>query len=82
MRTIINIPDAVVAALDNISQSTKVSRAEVIRRAIQQFLKNHLPATSDQSEGFGLWRDRPIASDGLAYEDQIRAEWGRDVATQ
>ena len=48
-----------------------LSRAAVIRAAIEDYLARH-PA-GDLDEAFGLWADRPV--DGLACERGLRAEW-------
>ena len=74
MRTIIDIPEAQVAALRELEKAKKVSRAELIRQAIAQFVTTQSPIES----AFGAWKarkGRPV--DGLALERKLRNEWKR-----
>ncbi len=71
MRTIIDVPEQALKALDRLCQRERISRAEAIRRAVRLFLGQQLPASDD--EIFGLWRDREIQ--GRDYEDKLRDEW-------
>lgn len=71
MRTIIDIPDDQVEELARLGRRERVSRAELIRRAIAAFLRRH--DTPEDDHAFGLWRDR--RRDGLAYEDDLRRDW-------
>ncbi len=70
MRTLVDIPDRQIEDLTVICEHEKVSRAEVIRRAISMYLdkKKAVP-----NEAFGLWKDSQV--DGLAYQEQVRSEW-------
>jgi metal-responsive CopG/Arc/MetJ family transcriptional regulator len=70
MRTLVDIPEKQIKALTAISQAEKVSRAEVIREAIAYYLEKKEPQSGD---AFGLWQDHKV--DGLAYQEQVRAEW-------
>jgi metal-responsive CopG/Arc/MetJ family transcriptional regulator len=69
MRTLVDIPEKQIQELTAISQSQHVSRAEIIREAINCYLATRRPT----QEAFGLWRDHPV--DGLAYQEQARSEW-------
>ena len=71
MRTLVDIPEADIHALDELSRGRGVSRAAVIRKAIEDYLTRHLAGGLD--DAFGLWSDRPV--DGLAYERELRGEW-------
>lgn len=72
MRTIINIPQRYIDALTDICQREKISRAEVIRRAIDNYLQRK--TTSDDTDiAFGIWKTK--ISDALEYEDNLRSEW-------
>jgi metal-responsive CopG/Arc/MetJ family transcriptional regulator len=71
MRTIIDLPERNIAALEKICAKEGISRAEAIRRAVDAYLAN--TRTSDGDDIFGMWRDRDI--DGLEYQRQIRSEW-------
>ena len=73
MRTIIDLPEQDIRDLAEISQREKISRAEVIRRAVRHYLEQLRPP-SDQN-AFGLWRKRKL--DGLRYQDKLRGEWDR-----
>jgi metal-responsive CopG/Arc/MetJ family transcriptional regulator len=73
MRTIIDIPDAVLQELDALTASERISRAEAIRRAIAQYLEKRPGRRSDAA--FGIWKSRKI--DPLDYEDSVRGEWNR-----
>jgi len=71
MRTIVDLPEKQIEALKRISEATRSSRAELVRRAIDEYLARHLPAQDDKA--FGIWRKRKI--DGLDYQDRMRDEW-------
>ncbi len=68
MRTIIDLPDEHVAALDELCRRERISRAEAIRRAVARYLEEC--AIADADDAFGMWRHRAI--DALAYEDELR----------
>jgi metal-responsive CopG/Arc/MetJ family transcriptional regulator len=71
MRTIVELPDEQVAALRDLCTREKASRAEIIRRAVGQYVQNH---QSDQGRGaFGLWKKKKL--NALDYEADLRAEW-------
>ena len=71
MRTIVDLPEKQIEALKRMSEASRSSRAELVRRAIDEYLARHLPAQND--EAFGIWRKRKI--DGLDYQDRMRDEW-------
>lgn len=75
MRTLVDIPTGELEALNALSKSEGVSRAESIRRAIKAYveLKTPVPKLED---GFGLWKDKGIDTD--EYLRKIRAEWDRE----
>lgn len=72
MRTVIDVPKYVLDRLAELGARRGLSRAEVIRRALDSYLAQHAP-TSDEC-AFGLWKDRV---DALAYTDRLRGEWER-----
>ena len=77
MRTLVDIPDAELKKLTRLSKTDKVSRAQLVRCAIHDYLKareSKKPDTLDES--FGMWADRGI--DGLEYQMRIRKEWDRE----
>ncbi len=73
MRTIVDLPEKQIEALKRMSEASRSSRAELVRRAIDEYLARHLPAQDD--EAFGIWRKRK--TDGLDYQDRMRDEWGQ-----
>lgn len=70
-RTIIDIPEEQMAAIDQIRKSRKVPRAALVREALAEYLAVRKPALG--KEAFGIWRDRPV--DSLAHERKLRKEW-------
>ncbi len=74
MRTIIDLPERQLEALERISKGRRLSRAEVIRRAVDLYLAEHGPKAT---AAFGLWRRAGAREDGLAYQRRLRKEWGR-----
>lgn len=71
MRTIVDIPEQALRALDHLCKRERISRAEAIRRAVNSLLKQQTPPAEQQA--FGLWKDRNIT--GTDYEDRLRDEW-------
>jgi predicted transcriptional regulator len=73
MRTLVDIPEEDIKALDDLARRRKEPRAKVIRRAVREHInKSRKP---DISEFFGLWKDAPV--DGLEFQQRIRTEWDR-----
>jgi predicted transcriptional regulator len=73
MRTIIELPDDLLAHLDAHCRRENVSRAEAIRQAIAAMLAGR--SKTDAAGAFGLWRDR--GADAQAELDRLRDEWAR-----
>ena len=71
MRTIVDLPDEQIEALKRIAEHSKLSRAELIRRAVSQYLARHQPVRDDSA--FGIWKTRD--EDGLKYQESVRTEW-------
>ena len=74
MRTIIDLPDRQIEALDRVGRSRKLSRAELIRQAVERYLQENLPA---REEAFGLWQRSGVRRDGVAFQRRLRKEWKR-----
>ena len=72
MRTIIELPDDQVDALDGLCKQQKISRAEAIRRAVAALLAAE--GQRSAAEAFGLWSDG--VDEGMKYQDRLRREWG------
>jgi hypothetical protein len=73
VRTIIDLPEDQLDALDGICRRESMSRAEAIRRAVDLLVRDRAAGASDAA--FGLWRAAKTV-DGLAYQDRLRQEWG------
>jgi predicted DNA-binding ribbon-helix-helix protein len=73
MRTLITLEDRQVERLDAIARRRGVSRAQLVREAVDRMVKD------DRAEGIraaaGLWKDRTDIRDGLEYQLAIRSEW-------
>ena len=71
MRTVIDVPDALIESLDQVSALEQRSRASLIRDAITEYLKvKSIPAAE---EAFGLWKNREV--DGVQFQRSLRDEW-------
>jgi metal-responsive CopG/Arc/MetJ family transcriptional regulator len=73
MRTIIDLPNDQIKKLAALGKRERVSRAELVRRAVAQYLSRHQPTEADSA--FGIWRRR--GEDGLTYQHRHRHEWDR-----
>jgi len=71
-RTLVGISDQDIQAPDTLSGVERVSRAELIRQAVSQYLDKFKPepATND---AFGLWAQKN--EDGRAHQQRLREEW-------
>lgn len=73
MRTIIDLPEDQLHALDAWRRVHGVSRAEAVRRAVAALLEAEARDGAAAAAAFGLWRDRGV--DGLEEQERLRAEW-------
>ncbi len=73
MRTIVDLPSEEIRRLDGIAKRDKVSRAEVVRRAVKQYADQVTPHPIEAV--FGIWKDRKDIGDGLDYQNRLRDEW-------
>lgn len=71
MRTIVDIPDAIVASLDQVREERGCSRAAIIREALEAYTKTH--SVEEIQAAYGIWRGRK--KDGLGYQSELRKEW-------
>lgn len=71
MRTLVDLGDAQLRALDELSKKEKRPRAALIRQAIEDYLGKR--RSEQESDAFGLWGKRK--ADGLAYQKKVRSEW-------
>ena len=71
MRMTIELTEEQVQRLTDVCRCEGVSRGEVIRRAVADYLdKTHARNPGDT---FGIWRDRNV--DGMRCERRLRGEW-------
>lgn len=70
MRTLVDIPEPQIKALDQLAMREKSSRAALIRKAVDNLLDSQKKLSN--SEAFGLWTGK---EDGLAYQEKVRSEW-------
>lgn len=85
MRTIVDIPEDQIKALDVLGKKQDLSRAELVRRAVGQYLEAEQKSQKSKlDQYFGLFKDDPTVFeglDGLAWQRKMRAEWAdRDAA--
>ena len=71
MRTLVDLGETQIQALDEISRKEKRSRAALIRQAIDDYLARR--RSKQEGDAFGLWGKRKV--DGLAYQKKVRREW-------
>ena len=72
MRTIIDLHEEQLHALDDICKREGISRAEAIRRAVAVYNRQQI---ADVRPAFGLWRGRRGVTDGVTYQRRARREW-------
>jgi len=70
-RTIIDLPHVLLSEADELCAQLGISRAELIRRALREFLQGQPPVTAD---GFGLWAGSSAATDRPANTLDPRAQ--------
>lgn len=73
MRTLVDIPDDQLAALDALAQREKKSRAAEIRDAITQYL-NAKSSNDWIRRGAGHWKGRTDIGDAVEYQRAIRED--------
>jgi metal-responsive CopG/Arc/MetJ family transcriptional regulator len=71
MRALVDIPKQQLDALAEIGRRKGVSRAEVIRTAVDQYLGGTRKEAIEAA--FGLWKDHPV--DALEHQRRLREEW-------
>jgi hypothetical protein len=78
MRTLIDLPDEQIKALDRYRAKKKISRAEAVRRAVAAFLpRNRTPETDWANHpAFGCTK-KGRKSDSTDFVRRIRGEWSR-----
>ena len=71
-RTLVGLSDQDFQALDALSDIKRLSRAELIRQAVSQYLEK-FKSEPPSDAAFGLWANKK--EDGLAYQQRLRGEW-------
>ena len=71
MRTLVDLVDSQVEALDRLAKRQDRSRASLIREAVGDYLGRH--CLESEAEAFGLWGKNAV--DGLAFQERVRSEW-------
>ena len=71
MRAIIDIDEGEDRALKQLARQRGVSRAQMVREAIDHFLQVEAPKGAGAA--FGIWRDKNL--DGLEYQRRQRKDW-------
>ncbi len=77
-RILIDIPKKEVDMLNAIAEDRAISRAALIREAVQHLIKNH---KKKPASAFGILKGRPMIIDGVEYTDSVdyvrklREEW-------
>jgi Arc/MetJ-type ribon-helix-helix transcriptional regulator len=74
MRTIVELPEDQLTALDAWRSVRGISRAEAIRRAVASLLASEGARRDALIATKGLWAGRD--EDGLVYQERLRDEWG------
>jgi metal-responsive CopG/Arc/MetJ family transcriptional regulator len=70
MRLLVDLPEAELEQLNELSRTRRVSRAELIRQAVAGYLERNSVGLENS---FGLWKKK--AEDGVTYQDKLRSEW-------
>ncbi|MBT9368727.1 CopG family transcriptional regulator [Rhizobium sp. CSW-27] len=73
MRTLIDLEDKAVAALDRLAREENVSRSALIREAVADLLQRREKPRMEAA--FGLWAGSDPEVDGVAYQRSLREEW-------
>lgn len=73
MQAVIDLPEEQIEPLNTLAASLELSRTELIRRAVADYLRRFEPTTEDVA--FGIWQQRN--EDGLEDQARLRSEWGR-----
>lgn len=74
MRTIIDLPDEDIKALDMLAKRMKKSRAELVRQSVAAYLENECKAAPLTHDIYGMYDD-VFTRDALAIESDLRGEW-------
>ena len=70
-KILIDLPLRQVERLDDMAKARRVTRVELIRRAVKDFIDQDKPA--DYLAMCGAWKSSPMTDEDLQV---LRAEWG------
>ena len=83
-RALISLGDDRIAQLDRIAKARGLSRAAVIREAVDRVIEDSAPDADEQARrhaaidaAFGLWKDRTDIGDAVEWQRRERAGWTR-----
>ena len=78
MRTIVDLPEDQIQALDSMGEKYDLSRAELVRRAVADYLEGESKAAKSKlDQYYGILKGNPTAFDGLdglSWQKRMRAE--------
>jgi hypothetical protein len=72
VRILVDLPETELEQLNALSRERRVSRAELIRRAVAGYLAQN---RTGLEESFGLWKKKGVG--GMRYQERLRSEWER-----
>lgn len=77
MRTIIDLPEKAIQALDAMSAKLNLSRAELVRRSVSAYLeRQNASASPITNDIYGLYHDLyDKNADSLDIQNALRREW-------
>lgn len=81
MRTIIDLPEENIKALDLLAKRAKLSRAELIRRAVTAFIETETLNQAVTHDIFRLYADI-FTQDALEIEKKLRSEWNENETNE
>lgn len=70
-RILISVSSDAIQRIDALKKIRKLSRAQIIRQAVEDYLDKN--AISQHDDTFGLWQNNQV--DGLIYQQVFREEW-------
>lgn len=74
MRTLVDLPENDIKALDLMGKRMGESRAELVRRAVADYLDKENKPQAIKHDLFGAMKD-VFTEDALVYEQRVRSEW-------
>jgi metal-responsive CopG/Arc/MetJ family transcriptional regulator len=74
MRTIVDIPDTQINTLDQLAKKKKISRAELVRQALSNYITGCIKTNNGYKSAFGSWQNNDL-KDSICYQKELRDEW-------